>query len=193
MSARAPLPRFDIHRDAGEVWLALVEPLELPGGGSLDRLEIGLGRFDGRLDLRAGVERFRHRRGSLVSARFSSSLRQLEAWAASHGVALSLSVEGALALSVDFGESRLSLRVEVDGGALILRPVEPLTPLARDAARELGLCSTSDGALRVDRPLRSLLIRALASRGWRVPDERGCTLSVEMTGDAFGLVLRRVV
>lgn len=191
MSAPAPEPRFDLHLEGGEAGLVLVEPLELAEGASLDALEVALGRFEGRMDLRAGAERFRHRRGAVRAARIRSSLHRLEAWAASLGVGLQVSAKGERELGVEFAGVERSLGLEVDGGALILRPSEALTSEMSRAALALGFASTPEGRLRLERPLRPLLIDALASRGWRVPDERGCELRVELSENAVRFALYR--
>ncbi len=176
-------PRFDLRFERGRVRLRLGQPLGLDGV-ELQHLVVALD-FRGAVDLRGGAKRFRHVRSRVVELRARVRPDRVLAQVA----------RGARVDEVRPGRLRLAHRDEAgvlavdgalafDGVDLVWQPHE--VAWVRGSPRGtwerwerlavlLGArVEPSSGAMRIERPLRSLLAELLLPHGWRVPDERGC-------------------
>jgi len=184
--AAAEGPRFDLRFEAGRGLLRLARPLRA-GLCRLDRLELSLGHFGPLVNVSGGPSRFRTRRSTVRRALLRFDPRELCGAAATLGVRLELSGQGADgvfhgALIEEPGAISFDAFVEPDRSDLVvhIRDVRcaldgPTSPWHRlcSAARRIGLePDVGAGTLRLTRPTRALLAEALVTCGWRLPDER---------------------
>ncbi|MFK7990862.1 MAG: tetratricopeptide repeat protein [Sandaracinaceae bacterium] len=197
-----PGPRFALRFEAGRGRLSLAKRHRF-AFGFVEALELDLGRLQFPLDLSRGPGRFRTRRTRVVSAEVRLDLAALvREWAAEpYGVSLlAPRADGVLVAVRDaFGTVATEVTFGVEGPdvALTLGDARaategPAPPLARAlvAARSLGLGLDAErGCMLVPRALSSVLREALTPFGWRVPDDRGTSLQLEMLS-ADRVVLR---
>ncbi|MEC7525101.1 MAG: hypothetical protein VYE22_34785 [Myxococcota bacterium] len=188
-------PRFALRFEDGRGRLQLARPFRF-AFGRVEHLVLDLGRLAFPLDLSAGPGRFRTRRTRVREAKVRVDVPSvLAALARDPYAARPLSpVEGGLAFALRdaFGTVAFETRATFEGSTLRVAPLDaraategPAPPLARVmvAARALGLELEVDrGALSAPRALGALLMEALVPHGWRVPDDRGVRLRLEVLG-----------
>ncbi len=197
-------PRFNLRFEAGRGFLRLSRPLDA-GAGRAVALDLGLGHVRFPVDVTGGASVFRHRRTKVRSATFRVDMADLGRAARARGVGLSIGDAPdavAIGLSDEFGAVGLDVVPLVRGRDLCFfvrshRAVDdgPANPFRRivQAAAALGVVFDPDsGLFRLERPARALLARALVTRGYRLPDDRGVELSVVSRDDGvFTLELGR--
>ena len=188
-------PRFALRFEEGRGRLHLARPFRF-ALGRVEHLVLDLGRLAFPLDLSAGPSRFRTRRTRVISARLRLDLPSvLEGLVRDPYTLRALSPAGpglAFALRDAFGTVAFDARAAFEGSTLRVLPIDaraasegPAPPAARVlvAARTLGLELEVDrGALAAPRALSALLMEALVPHGWRVPDDRGVRLGLEVLG-----------
>jgi len=199
-AARAASGRFDLRFDLrfkrGKARLVLRSPVRA-GWLTLDALEVELD-VAGPMDLRDGAARFRHARGRVVDLDLGVQLTRGRVLEAEGGVA-PVTVDGtsrrgiSLTLRDEIGALAATLKPRLDGHDVLLEIDELrwLTSGPRNvwrrsllAAEGFGLrLDPSHAALRWERPVRRCLAAVMLPRGWRVPDERGVGLSLDVEGD----------
>lgn len=188
-------PRFALRFEEGRGLLALARPLRF-ALGTVEALELSLGALRFPLDLSAGATRFRTRRTRVRAARVRIDL---DAWIASAALAPYRLVplaprSGGLAwaLGDPYGTVALDAHARVEGPDLLVAISSarsategPAPPAARvhAAARAMDLeLDAEAGVLRVPRVLSAVLMEALVPHGWRVPDDRGVRVALEILG-----------
>jgi len=184
-------PRFDVRFEPEGGLLELAKPLRI-AAVEIESLSLALGRVRFPLAVGGGAVRFRTRRTTARRARIRIDLRALAALCAERGVQLRFAGatrDGALRCVLVDAAGVLAFEATPlpDGAdvAFALRAARaatdgPAPALARvlAALRPLGVTLDGEsGLLRLRRPLRLVLREALASHGWRVPDERGVRLA----------------
>lgn len=176
-------PRFDLRFERGRVRLQLGQPLGLHGA-ELQHLVVALD-FRGAVELRGGAKRFRHVRSRVVELRARVRPDRVLARVA-HGARVDEVRPGRLRLAHrdEAGVLAVDGALAFDGVDLVWQPHE--VAWVRGSPRGtwerwerlavlLGArVEPASGAMRIERPLRSLLAELLLPHGWRVPDERGC-------------------
>lgn len=149
-------PRFHVRLESGEGRLELARPLRR-GPLRVNALTVSIGPLEGPVDLAAGALRFRHRRGRLLAMGAAVDLRAAER--AGVAVPRELPVVDGMDLLYPFSAPLADALSEWE------------VPVQREADR-----------LRLIRPVQTLLCEAFVPHGWRVPDERGATLTVALEG-----------
>jgi len=190
-------PRFDVRFEPEGGLLELAKPLRI-AAVDIESLSLALGRVRFPLAVGGGAVRFRTRRTTARRARMRIDLRALAALCAERGVQLRFAGatrDGALRCVLVDAAGALAFEATplADGAdvAFALRAARaatdgPAPALARvlAALRPLGVTLDGEsGLLRLRRPLRLVLREALASHGWRVPDERGVRLAAPQLDD----------
>jgi len=190
-------PRFDVRFEPEGGLLELAKPLRI-AAVEIESLSLALGRVRFPLAVGGGAVRFRTRRTTARRARMRIDLRALAALCAERGVQLrfaGVTRDGALRCVLVDAAGALAFEATplADGAdvAFALRAARaatdgPAPALARVLAALRPLGATLDGEsglLRLRRPLRLVLREALASHGWRVPDERGVRLAAPQLDD----------
>jgi len=188
-------PRFALRFEDGQGRLVLAQPLKF-ALGEVDALELDLGPLRFPLDLSAGPGRFRTRRTRVRSARVRIDLPSMLARFIEEPFALDpiVPIDGGMAFALRdaFGTLALDVHARFEGARLWVLPTRaravhegPAPALVRAvvAARAMGMVlDDARGALVADRVLSSVLMEALVPHGWRMPDDRGVRLDVEILG-----------
>lgn len=197
-------PRFALRFEDGAGRLVLARPLKF-ALGEVDELELELGPLRFPLDLTAGPGRFRTRRTRVRSARVRIDLPSMLARFVEEPFALEpiVPIDGGMAFALRdaFGTLALDVHARFEGSRLWVLPTRaravhegPAPALVRAvvAARAVGMAlDDTRGALVADRVLSHVLMEALVPHGWRMPDDRGVRLDVEVLG-ARRVALRTV-
>jgi len=188
-------PRFALRFEDGAGRLVLARPLKF-ALGEVDALELELGPLRFPLDLSAGPGRFRTRRTRVRSARVRIDLPAMLARFVEEPFGLEpiVPIDGGMAFALRdaFGTIALDVHARFEGSRLWVLPARaravhegPAPALVRAvvAARALGMTlDDARGALVADRVLSHVLMEALVPHGWRMPDDRGVHLDVEVLG-----------
>jgi hypothetical protein len=180
-------PAFALRFDRGRGILALARPLRF-SIGTIDALELDLGRLPPRIDLRAGPSRFRHRSARALRATLRIDLDALARTPAEavREVSFLDDIGGAIGVAMRdrVRTIALSLVPSWDGRDLLLAlrdvraALEGPRPAIVDALQTLValpsvVLDRDRGLLRIDDPIRQALTEALVPHGWRVPEVAG--------------------